>query len=80
MLDLLNRQQTEIDPARRRQLIADIQRELAEQVPEIPLFYTTAYSIYRPARYDGWMFMYDHHSLPHGKLSYLTRSGVALKR
>ncbi|BBO80658.1 diguanylate phosphodiesterase [Desulfosarcina ovata subsp. sediminis] len=80
LLDLLNRQQTEIDPARRRQLIGDIQRELAEQVPEIPLFYTTAVSIYRPARYDGWMFMYDHHSLPHGKLSYLTRSGVALKR
>jgi peptide/nickel transport system substrate-binding protein len=80
LMALLERQRTEIDPDRRRQLIAEIQKRLAELVPEIPLFYTTAYSVYRPATYDGWMFMFDHHSLAHGKLSYLQRRGAARKR
>jgi peptide/nickel transport system substrate-binding protein len=80
LMPLLKRQQTEIDPGRRRKLIAEIQRMLAEQVPEIPLYYTTAYNVYRPATYDGWMFMFDHHNLTHGKLSYLARSGAAEMR
>ena len=80
VLDLLRRQQTAIDPEERRRLVAALQQALAEEVPEIPLFYTTSYTIYRPATYDGWMFMFDHHSLPHGKLSYLERSGPAAKR
>lgn len=80
LMELLQRQQTAIDPAERRSLIAAIQQELAAQVPEIPLFYTTGYTIYRPAQYDGWMFMFDHHSLPHSKLSYLERRGAAQKR
>jgi peptide/nickel transport system substrate-binding protein len=80
LLALLQRQQTAIDPEERRGLVAAIQQELAGEVPEIPLFCTTGYSIYRPARYDGWMFMFDHHSLPHSKLSYLERSGPAAKR
>jgi peptide/nickel transport system substrate-binding protein len=77
LMPLLKRQQTEIDPQRRRTLINEIQKMLAEQVPEIPLYYTTAYSVYRPATYDGWIFMFDHHELTHSKLSYLTRSGAA---
>jgi len=70
---LLDRQQTEVDPDRRREMIEQIQRLAAEEVPEIPLFYTTAYRVDRPATYDGWMFMFDHHSLLHSKLSYLER-------
>ncbi len=76
----LTRQQIEIDPGRRQVLIIEVQKLLAELVPEIPLFYATDYCVYRPARYDGWMFMFDHHSLPHSKLSYLARSGPAVLR
>jgi len=80
LMELLQRQQTAVDPQERRRLIAALQHELADQVPEIPLFCTTGHTIYRPATYDGWMFMFDHHSLPHSKLSYLERSGPAAKR
>lgn len=71
LASLLVRQQVEIDPARRRSLVEQIQHQAAELVPEIPLFYTTGYTVYRPATYDGWMFMFDHHSPTHSKLSYL---------
>jgi len=71
--DLLEKQRTEMDEQKRRQLIFKIQEILAGDVPEIPLYYTTGYSVYRPGKYDGWMFMYDHHSLTHSKLSYLER-------
>ena len=80
LMNLLRRQQTEIDPGRRRELITSIQKTVAELVPELPLFYTAGYSIYRPATYDGWMFMFDHHNLTHSKLSYLQRRGAAALR
>jgi peptide/nickel transport system substrate-binding protein len=70
---LLIQQGTEIDPAKRRLLVERIQQLLAEQLPELALFYTTGYTVFRPAVYDGWMNMYDHHSLAHSKLSYLSR-------
>ncbi|MGD9210760.1 MAG: ABC transporter substrate-binding protein [Desulfobacteraceae bacterium] len=72
LLDLLSHQNREFDSQKRKQLVEKIQVLLADLVPEIPLFYTTEYSIYRPAKYDGWSFMFDHHSLAHGKLSYLS--------
>lgn len=77
LMDLLKRQQTEIDPVRRQELITAVRKTAAELLPELPLFYTAGYSIYRPAKYDGWMFMFDHHSLTHSKLSYLQRNGAA---
>lgn len=80
LMDLLQRQQTAVDPHERRRLVEALQQELAHEVPEIPLFYTTGYSVYRPATHDGWMFMFDHHSLPHSKLSFLERTGPAEKR
>ncbi|WP_205664696.1 hypothetical protein [Ammonifex thiophilus] len=70
---LATEQLRESDPAKRKQLVAELQRVLAEDVPCLPLYYTTSYSVYRPAEYDGWMFMYDHHALTHSKLSYLAR-------
>lgn len=75
LASLLESQRLETDPAKRRNLIEKIQHLAAEAVPEIPLFYTTAYNVFRPARYDGWMFMFDHHSLEHSKLSYLDWKG-----
>ncbi len=71
--NLLEKQSMEMDVQKRKQLILKIQEVLAEDVPEIPLYYTTGYNVYRPAKYDGWMFMFDHHSLTHSKLSYLER-------
>ncbi len=71
LIELLKRQRREFDPRKRREMVYRIQRELSKAVPEIPLFYTTNYTVYRPEKYNGWRFMYDHHSLAHGKLSYL---------
>jgi peptide/nickel transport system substrate-binding protein len=71
LAQLLKAQRAQTDPEKRRELVVKIQHMAAEEVPEIPLFYTTGYSVFRPAKYDGWMFMFDHHSLVHGKLSYL---------
>lgn len=70
---LATAQLKETDPEKRRKLIQELQRVLAEDVPCLPLYYTTGYSVYRPSEYDGWMFMYDHHALTHSKLSYLAR-------
>lgn len=72
--ELLEKQHVQTDPEKRKKLICRIQKILAKEVPEIPLFYTTNHTVFRPEKYDGWMFMYDHHSLEHGKLSYLERT------
>ncbi|MFN2355901.1 MAG: ABC transporter substrate-binding protein, partial [Desulfopila sp.] len=80
LMDLLRRQAVEIDPGARGQLIGEIQKMAAELVPEIPLYYTAGYTMYRPSKYDGWMNMFDHHSLQHSKLSFLERSGPAALR
>lgn len=80
LIDLLRRQSLETDPEKRKELVAEIQKEAAELVGEIPLFYTAGYTMYRPEKYNGWMYMYDHHSLAHGKLSFLKREGAAAKR
>jgi len=71
LTQLLKAQRAQTDPEKRRELVVKSQQMAAEEVPEIPLFYTTGYTVFRPATYDGWMFMFDHHSLAHGKLSYL---------
>ncbi len=80
LISLLQRQATTTDPLLRRSLVEQVQKAASELVAELPLFYTTGYTMYRPEKYDGWMYMYDHHSLQHGKLSYLSRKGVAAKR
>lgn len=70
---LLAQQKKEFNSEKRREIFYKVQDILAGDVPEIPLYYTAGYTVYRPDKYDGWMFMYDHHSLTHGKLSYLER-------
>jgi peptide/nickel transport system substrate-binding protein len=72
--ELLEKQFETIDENERKKHIFKAQELLAEDVPEIPIYYTTGYSVYKPAKYDGWMFMFDHHSLEHSKLSYLERN------
>lgn len=71
---LLEEQHLALDEQKRKELVFKIQKILAEDVPEIPIYYTTGYSVYRPGKYDGWMFMFDHHALTHSKLSYLKRN------
>ncbi|MGB3225159.1 MAG: ABC transporter substrate-binding protein [Desulforhopalus sp.] len=80
LMDLLHRQAVEIDPGKRGQLIGNIQEMAEELVPEIPLYYTAGFTMYSPLKYDGWMNMFDHHSLQHSKLSFLERSGPAAIR
>ncbi len=70
--DLCERQHVEMDEIRRRQMIFELQELIAEGIPQIPLYNTTGHVVYRPARYNGWRYMFDHHDMTHNKLSYLT--------
>lgn len=69
--DLCRRQLLELDPERRRELVMELQSVIAEDLPQLPLYNTTGYIVYRPAKYDGWRYMFDHHEVTHNKLSYL---------
>lgn len=67
-------QLSETDEEKRKEIVYELQEVLADEVPSVPLYYTASYNAYRPAVYDGWMNMYDHHEMTHSKLSYLDRS------
>ncbi|AKB27463.1 Dipeptide-binding ABC transporter, periplasmic substrate-binding component [Methanosarcina siciliae T4/M] len=70
----------ELDDDKRKEIVYDMQTVLANDVPAIPLYYTTSYDVWRISKYDGWMNMYDHHARTHSILSYLERDGIAAKR
>ncbi len=70
----------EPDDGKRKEIVYDMQTVLAEDIPAIPLYYTTSYDAWRISKYDGWMNMYDHHARTHSILSYLERDGIAEKR
>ncbi len=70
----------ELDDEARKQIVYEMQALLAEEVPTIPLLYTTSYDAWHISTYDGWMNMYDHHVRTHSKLSFLTRDGIAAER
>jgi len=74
--ELCMAQLSETDTEKRKEIIYELQDVLAEEVPSIPLYYTASYNAYRPAVYDGWMNMFDHHEMTHSKLSYLDRSEI----
>ncbi|MGD9677994.1 MAG: ABC transporter substrate-binding protein [Vulcanibacillus sp.] len=61
------------DVNHRKDTIYQLQKVISEELPMLPLYNTTAYDIYRPAKYDGWMNMFDHHMITHSRLSYLSR-------
>ncbi len=71
--DLFVRQLKEPDQKKRKELFQELQKILAEDVPEIPLYNNYYYTAYRPQKYDGWTFMFDHPVMEHAKLSYLAR-------
>lgn len=77
---LAAREILEQDEEKREQIVYEMQDLLAEEVPTVPLFYTTSYDAWRIPAYNGWMNMYDHHVRTHSKLSFLEREGIAAKR
>ena len=71
---------TELDDEKRKGIVYDMQKILAEDVPTIPLLYTTRPDVWYISQYDGWMCPFNHHSRTMAKLSYLKREGIAAKR
>ncbi len=71
--ELGEQQASEMDVEKRKEMIFEMQKLIGEDLPMIALYYTSGYTVYRPEKYDGWMNMFDHHSLEHSKLSYLQR-------
>jgi len=69
--ELCKQQLYEMDPAKRKDLVFKIQELIAEEIPQIPLYNTTGYIVFKPAKFDGWKYMFDHHEVTHNKLSYL---------
>ncbi len=70
----------ESDDIKRKEMIYEIQTMLANDVPAIPLYYTTQSDVWHISKYDGWMTRYDHHARTQCILSYLERDGIAKKR
>lgn len=69
--DMCQKQLVEMDEAERKKIVFELQELIAEEVSQIPLYNTTGYIVYRPDKYDGWKYMFDHHEVTHNKLSYL---------
>lgn len=70
----------ELNDDKRKEIVYNMQTVLANDVPAMPLYYTTSYDAWHISKYDGWMNMYDHHARTHSILSYLERDGIAAKR
>lgn len=69
--ELCEKQMREMDEKKRKEIIYDLQQIIAREIPIIPLYNTIDYTVYRPKKYDGWVHVFDHHSMTHNKLSYL---------
>lgn len=55
--DLTQRIAQEPDPGPRKAATAEALRVLARDLPVVPLFFSTGTFTYRPAIYDGWVFV-----------------------
>lgn len=71
---LCEKQNIEMNEMKRKQIIFQLQEVIAEEIPQIPLYNTKKYVMYRPSKYDGWKYMFDHHEVTHNKLSYLSKT------
>lgn len=78
--DLGTQELQELNDSKRKEIVYNMQTVLANDVPTIPLYYTTSYDVWRISKYDGWMTRYDHHARTQCILSYLERDGIATKR
>ncbi len=68
---LCSMQLYELNPEKRKETIFKLQELIAEEIPQIPLYNTTPYIVFRPEKFNGWKYMFDHHDVTHNKLSYL---------
>lgn len=69
--ELCRQQLYEMDGEKRKAMVFQIQELIAEEVPQLPLYNTTGYVVFKPAKFEGWKYMFDHHEVTHNKLSYL---------
>lgn len=53
---LAQRQLVTFDEAQRRELVGQMQRIVAEDLPLLPLYYSTSHYIYRRATFDQWYY------------------------
>ena len=60
---LADLQLMELDEDKRREVVFELQERIGEELPLIPLYNTTGYIVYRPGKYNGWMYMFDHHEV-----------------
>ncbi len=65
------RQLNETDIQKRKEIIARMQEIIADEVPQLLLYYRTYDFVYRTDKNEGWISMYDHHTPEHSKLSYV---------
>lgn len=82
--DLAGRQRATIDEAQRKQLIGQMQRFVARDVPFLHLYYPTSYHVFRKAAFDEWAFPPDNGFLssPYNKKLFVTGkkdSGLAIR-
>lgn len=71
--ELADSQGIEPDRDKRKEIIFEMQKIIADDVPMIMLHGAVDNFVYRHDKYDGWMFRYDHNKTDHNKLSYLIR-------
>jgi peptide/nickel transport system substrate-binding protein len=71
--ELAQKQAQEPNPAKRKDMIFELQKLIADDIPMILLHGAVDNYVYRTKKYDGWMFRYDHNKTDHNKLSYLVR-------
>lgn len=68
---LASMQLKEMNEDKRRDIVFRLQELIAEEVPQIPLYNTKGYTVFRHKKYSGWRYMSDHHDVTHNKLSYI---------
>ena len=68
---LAQAQLTALDPDTRKDIIFDLQVLIAQDLPQLPLYNTSTYTVYHPDKYDGWQHVFNHHEVTHNKISYL---------
>lgn len=54
--DLLDRQLVTFDQGERKEIVAEVQRAVARDLPVLPLYYTTLFFAYRRKAFDQWYF------------------------
>jgi peptide/nickel transport system substrate-binding protein len=54
--ELLDRQRTILDDSERREVVGDIQRTVARDLPLTILYYTTMFFVFRQDVFDGWYY------------------------